>query len=235
MLVLGSIKYKKSVLICKKELVNSGFLNVKIPQTKPRSSGEVLGCTSPVFEFSKNEEKPIVIFICDGRFHMESAMIANPELEFYQYNPFTKVLSLEKYDINLMKKIRQNMISRCQSAKTVGIIFGILGRQGSPDILKNITDMLLKKNITFYIIMLSEITEQKLNNYKECDCFIQIACPRISIDWGSYFSQAVITPYEAFVSFGGIEWKDHYPMDYYSYEGGEWSNYFNKKPKNYKK
>jgi 2-(3-amino-3-carboxypropyl)histidine synthase len=75
--------------------------------------------------------------------------------------------------------------------------------------------------------MLSEITEEKLNEYQDCECFIQIACPRISIDWGSYFSKAVITPYEAFVNWNKTHWRDNYPMDYYSYEGGEWSNYYN--------
>ncbi len=77
--------------------------------------------------------------------------------------------------------------------------------------------------------MLSEITEEKLNEYEACECFIQIACPRISIDWGSYFSKAVITPYEAFVSWNKTDWRENYPMDYYSYEGGEWTNYYNKR------
>jgi 2-(3-amino-3-carboxypropyl)histidine synthase len=83
--------------------------------------------------------------------------------------------------------------------------------------------------------LLSELTEEKLNLYPKCECFIQIACPRLSIDWGSYFSKPVITPYEAFVAFSDVDWRENYPMDYYSYEGGEWTNYTNKKPKNFKK
>ena len=62
-------------------------------------------------------------------------MIANPELIFYQYNPYTKSITLEKYDFLLMKKIRNNMIIKSKGAKTVGILFGVLGRQGSPDVL----------------------------------------------------------------------------------------------------
>jgi 2-(3-amino-3-carboxypropyl)histidine synthase len=128
--IMGSIQYNNSVFLCKKELAEKGYTGLKIPQTKPRSHGEVLGCTSPIIE-EKN-----ILFICDGRFHMESAMIANPDATFYQYNPFTKVLSLEQYDVELMKNIRQNMIAKCKPCKTVGIIFGILGRQGNPDILE---------------------------------------------------------------------------------------------------
>jgi len=226
--IMGSIQYNNSVFLTKKTLLDKGYLNISIPQTKPRSSGEVLGCTSPNIETGNNS---IVIFICDGRFHMESAMIANPDLTFYQYSPFTKVLTLEKYDTEHMKSIRLNMIMKSKQSKRVGIIFGTLGRQGNPDILNNITNLLKKNNINYIIILLSEISDNKLMQYAECESFIQIACPRISIDWGSYFTKPVITPYEAFVTWGEVEWKNKYPMDYYSYEGGEWSNYYNKKPK----
>jgi len=135
--LMGSIQYNNSVFLAKRKLLDLGYKNILIPQTKPRSNGEVLGCTSPkiTIEKKENEQDPFVIFICDGRFHMESAMIANSEYTFYQYNPFLKILSLEKYDVDLMKKIRLEMIERCRDCKTVGIIFGILGRQGNPDIL----------------------------------------------------------------------------------------------------
>ena len=57
--------------------------------------GEILGCTSPVMTVEDDEKDNTVLFLCDGRFHMESAMIANPEFTFYQYNPFLKILTLE--------------------------------------------------------------------------------------------------------------------------------------------
>jgi len=233
--VMGSIQYNNSVFLCKRELVERGYTKITIPQTKPRSAGEVLGCTSPSIGGNmENDCDPTVIFICDGRFHMESAMIANSGHTFYQYNPFMKLLSLEKYETELMKAMRLDMINKCRSSKNVGIIFGILGRQGNPDILSNITNILDKKEINYTIILLSEITDKRLMQYSNCEVFVQIACPRISIDWGSYFSMPVITPYEAYVTWGDVEWKKNYPMDYYSYDGGEWSNYYNKRNKNKK-
>lgn len=231
--LMGSIQYNNSVFLAKKGLVDKGFTNISVPQTKPRSNGEVLGCTSPQISINTddNSTQPIMIFICDGRFHMESAMIANPQLTFYQYNPFTKVLTLEKYEVDLMMNIRSSYINKCKNFKTVGIIFGILGRQGNPSILNNIVSIMEKNKLNYYVILLSEISDQKLLEYSQCECFVQIACPRISIDWGSYFTKPVITPYEAFVTWGEVEWKSRYPMDYYSYDGGEWTNYFHRKPK----
>lgn len=151
--LLGSIQYNNSVFMAKKKLIEYEYKNIIIPQTKPRSNGEVLGCTSPKInvnnlnneENKNNQEQLKIIFLCDGRFHMESAMIANPEFEFYQYNPFLKVMTLEKYDVELMKQIRQDMIKRCKDCKTIGIIFGILGRQGNPEILSVILLNCLKR------------------------------------------------------------------------------------------
>jgi 2-(3-amino-3-carboxypropyl)histidine synthase len=60
-----------------------------VPQEKPRSPGEVLGCTSPVLAAGST-----VLFVADGRFHLESAMIRNPSCTFHQYNPYTGRLTL---------------------------------------------------------------------------------------------------------------------------------------------
>ena len=62
----------------------------------------MLGCTSPVLG-----KEGCVVFIGDGRFHIESSMIMNPDLTFYQYDPFKQLLTEERYDTEEMKKIRR--------------------------------------------------------------------------------------------------------------------------------
>ena len=111
----------------KKKLNELGYTQLIIPQEKPRSAGEVLGCTSPKLEFIE-DSKNVMLFIADGRFHMESAMIANPCYTTYQYNPYTKMLTIEEYDHKLMMEIRLNEVKKSQNTKMVGIIFGTLGR-----------------------------------------------------------------------------------------------------------
>ena len=64
------------------------------------------------------------------------------------------------------------------------------------------------------------------------DVWVQIACPRISIDWGTFFTKPLITPYEFFVAMKKTQWKEVYPMDYYSNTGGEWTNYHHKQSNN---
>jgi 2-(3-amino-3-carboxypropyl)histidine synthase len=89
------IQFNATMSMARAKLEELGYSNIEIPQEKPRCKGETLGCTSAVLE--KSSEKDTVVFIADGRFHMEGAMIANPSLIFYKYNPYEKVNSLFCY------------------------------------------------------------------------------------------------------------------------------------------
>jgi 2-(3-amino-3-carboxypropyl)histidine synthase len=98
MAVLGTIQFGSSVFAAK-EVFEGIYSYVYVPQVKPLSPGEVLGCTSPILT-----GVDVLVFVADGRFHMESTMIANPELPAYRYNPYNKTFSIEKYDTQKMFK-----------------------------------------------------------------------------------------------------------------------------------
>lgn len=44
-------------------------------------AGEVLGCTAPVLK----EDADAIVFVADGRFHLEAIMIANPAIPAYRW------------------------------------------------------------------------------------------------------------------------------------------------------
>ena len=228
--LLASIQFNSSLFLLRRKLIEKGYDKNKllIPQCKPRLQGEVLGCTSP--KLCKKDENCIVIFICDGRFHMESVMIQNPSFIFYQYNPFNHRFTIEEYDYKLMKKIRLEQIEKFKNMKFFGIIFGTLGRQGNPYILKRLCNLLDKYDKKYIIIMLNEITQKKIMNYNKCECFIQLACPRLSIDWSDQFDKPMLTPYEIYLCFGQEKLEnDIYKMNNYSNDTGEWGHFFKDK------
>ncbi|CBI31120.3 unnamed protein product, partial [Vitis vinifera] len=62
------------------------------------------------------------------------------------------------------------------------------------------------------------------------DAWIQIACPRLSIDWGDAFGKPLLNPFEAEIALGFIpDVSQDYPMDYYAQDGGEWNSSYAKK------
>lgn len=197
------------------------FTSIFVPQARPLSGGEVLGCTSPILA----ETVEAYVFVADGRFHLESAMIHNPGVPSYRYNPYSKKLTIEGYDIERMKAIRKDAIDRASSAKKFGIVLGTLGRQGNTSLLDRLIALLDARGLEHVVVLLSEIFPDKLQMFQGVDAWIQIACPRLSIDWGYAFQKPLLSPYEAEVAVGATEWRERYPMDFYSKEGGHWTNY----------
>jgi 2-(3-amino-3-carboxypropyl)histidine synthase len=79
------------------------------------------------------------------------------------------------------------------------------------------------------VLFLSEIMPDKLARFKQVDAWVQIACPRLSIDWGHYYAKPLLSTYEVFALLSEAQMpspSERYPMDYYSDQGGQWSNYW---------
>ena len=175
--LFSTIQFVVSLRAAAKSLKLKGYTNLFVPQVKPLSCGEVLGCTSPRL----SPEIHTVIFLGDGRFHLESMMIANetaptrhagegnathtPVLrQFYQYNPYTKLLTTESYDHGAMKALRKQSIDTARGAEHFAIILGTLGRQGSPYILKRLQDLLKKHQRSFSVILMCELSPRRLHH-----------------------------------------------------------------------
>ncbi|KAL8783408.1 MAG: hypothetical protein Q9213_004667 [Squamulea squamosa] len=218
--MVGTIQFNATLHNVRPVLEEAGF-KVIIPQIAPLSKGEILGCTSPRLP---SDAADLILYLGDGRFHLESAMIHNPSLPAYRYDPYSRKLTRETYDHQDMHDLRRQAIQQAKKATKWGLILGSLGRQGNPHTMTMIEDRLNERGIPFINILLSEIFPGKLAAMKDVDCWVQIACPRLSIDWGYAFPKPLLTPYEALIALGvREEWgsanQGVYPMDFYSKEG----------------
>ncbi|KAF7995895.1 hypothetical protein HCN44_007002 [Aphidius gifuensis] len=210
--LVSTIQFAGTLPVIAREMRNAGY-EVTIPQSKPLSPGEILGCTSPVIRCAD-----ALVYLGDGRFHLEAAMIANPKLQAYRYDPYEKKLTEEFYDHVSMKINRLNAIENAKNANTIGLVLGTLGRQGNPNVLKVLEKKIKLAGKKTVNILLSEIFPDKISMFDHIDAFIQIACPRLSIDWGTAFQKPFLTPYEGAVALNVSKY-DHdkpYPMDFYA-------------------
>lgn len=124
-----------------------------------------------------------------------------------------------------MHVLRRAAVTTAASARRWGVVLGTLGRQGSPAVLDHLQRMLARRGLPFTTVLLSEVFPAKLAAFPDIEAWVQVCCPRLSIDWGHAFPVPLLSPYEAEVALGAAEWMAVYPMDYYSKEGGSWANY----------
>ncbi|CAE6423006.1 unnamed protein product [Rhizoctonia solani] len=200
-----------------------GRYEATIPRSKPLSPGEILGCTAPRL----SNDVDALIYVGDGRFHLEAMMIANPAVPAFRYDPYSKKLTRECYDHAEMREVRAQAVraaSQSLSSNTGrwGLILGTLGRQGSFRQHQAIQHQLQssRHTIPHVPILLSELSPAKLACFgAHIAVFVQTSCPRLSIDWGYAFAQPLLSPYEAAVVMGTQPgWTDgqgDYPMDFY--------------------
>ncbi|XP_012260326.2 2-(3-amino-3-carboxypropyl)histidine synthase subunit 1 [Athalia rosae] len=210
--LVSTIQFASTLQAVAVEMRKAGY-DVTVPQSRPLSPGEVLGCTAPQIRCAD-----AVVYLGDGRFHLEAAMIANPKLRAYRYDPYEKKLTEEFYDHETMLKTRQKAIDTTKSADKYGLILGTLGRQGNPTVFRTIENRLRTLNKQAVTILLSEIFPDKLKLFEDVDAFVQVACPRLSIDWGTAFEKPLLTPFEGAVALKLAEFdaEKPYPMDFYA-------------------
>ncbi|XP_075449193.1 2-(3-amino-3-carboxypropyl)histidine synthase subunit 1 [Ascaphus truei] len=156
---------------------------VTVPQCKPLSPGEILGCTSPRLE--KSVDAVVLLAV----------IIEKPDEKCYHL----------QINLCLHAAITLNL---CEKGTTIAItlIPSPTGWASNP-----------------------MLRVSSSNRAEDClVCFIsrwvQVACPRLSIDWGTAFSRPLLTPYEASVALRDAEWQKIYPMDFYASQSlGPWT------------
>jgi 2-(3-amino-3-carboxypropyl)histidine synthase len=227
--LVGTIQFNATIHGVADTLRKAGY-GIIIPQIAPLSKGEILGCTSPALNVGNsvtNDRVDILLYLGDGRFHLESAMIHNPDLAAYRYDPYSRRLTRESYNHEELYTLRRIAIRTARQGKKWGLILGTLGRQGNPHMLEMIERKCVDRGISVVRLALSEIFPGKLAMMADVEAWVQVACPRLSIDWGYAFPRPLLSPYEALVALEdrAAGWMDEdaknerYPMDYYAREG----------------
>lgn len=219
--LVSTIQFVATLQGVANELRREGY-EITLPQSRPLSPGEILGCTAPVMSYVD-----VFIYLGDGRFHLEAAMIANPKLKAYRYDPYDKKFTEEFYGHIEMQTVRKQAISEASNASRFGLILGTLGRQGSTKVMEHFQGQLTKLSKEGVVVLLSEIFPDKLRLFPDIGAWIQVACPRLSIDWGKAFDKPLLTPYEGAIALREAEWQadeQNYPMDFYANESrGPWT------------
>ncbi|KAF9247000.1 putative diphthamide synthesis protein-domain-containing protein [Melanogaster broomeanus] len=209
---------------------STGKYEATIPRSKPLSPGEILGCTAPPLS-----DVDALLYLGDGRFHLESIMIANPTVPAFRYDPYSKKLTRERYNHDEMRTIRDQAVQSARKSISAfspplsqsqdslaldsatkisdpahlphiwGVVLGTLGRQA-------ITNQLSTSRvpIPYMPILLSELSPAKLSLFSpHISTFVQTSCPRLSIDWGYAFDRPLLSPYETNVALGRAKgWMD---------------------------
>ena len=144
------------------------------------NDAQVFGCEFYPAYFMQ-QRVDAYVFLGQSMFH--SAGIAmSTERPTYMLDPYyQEYLEVTEFARNLQKKAIL-AIYKAFDAQRIGLIIGLKEGQFAQIRALELKRTLEKLGKKVQLIALTEITEERIQVFRQIDAFIQVACPRISID-----------------------------------------------------
>ena len=169
-------------------------ITVKIGKGKGQlNDGQVFGCEFyPASELKK--EVDAYVFLGQSNFHAAGIALSTNLPTFVLDPYFNEVREVTEFARTLKKKATL-AIYKAAEANSFGIIIGLKEGQLSKVFGLKFKKELEKEGKKVQLFALTDITNDRLNNLRGIDAFIQVACPRISTD--NQFDKPVLSTPQA--------------------------------------
>jgi len=174
--------------------------------------GQILGCNFS--SATKIKDKvDMFLYIGSGNFHPLGMMISTDK-DVIVCDPYTKKVTFRELsdfkDMTLRQ--RYGAITRSKNSKNFGIIISYKKGQNRFDLAKKLKKIVEDKGKKAYFISVDYLNPSNLESFREIDCLVSTACPRIAIDDYMSYKKPIITPVELEIALGLKDW-DEYTLD----------------------
>ena len=194
----------------KKILEKNGFdVEIGYGYGRINFEGQVLGCNFSAATSIK-DEIDLFLFIGSGTFHPLGLMLSTGK-SVIACDPYTNKVSYKELEDmkDIILRQRYGAITRSHDAKVFGILIGTKKGQQRIDLANEIKEKLASKNKKSYLFALNHFSPSNIESYRNIDCFVSTACPRIAIDDYMQYKTPIITPIELDIVLGFKKWEDY--------------------------
>lgn len=179
---------------CVKEIFNQYGYTVIIGRGKGQlNDAQVFGCEFyPAFD--SIDKVDAFMFLGQSMFHC-AGIAASTGKPTYMLDPyFQQYTQVNDFAIQMQKK-SVLAVYKALDCEKIGIIIGLKEGQFSKLRALELRKSFQKEGKNVQLIALTDITDERLQNFKDIDVFVQVACPRIGSD--NSFSKLVLSVPEA--------------------------------------
>jgi 2-(3-amino-3-carboxypropyl)histidine synthase len=172
-----------------KSFLESKYFEVFVgDEVPPLKNGQIFGCNfSTCTKIASRVDA--FIFVGSSRFHA-IGLYNSLEKPVIMLDPYTReVVSVEKEALAIKKRLIFNFYKATEAQK-IGIIVGLKEGQYRIEEAFHLYKELKKVGRKAIMIAMREITNDKLNEFRDIEAFIETACPRIGED---FFDKPVIS------------------------------------------
>lgn len=176
------------------KILTSNGIDVRIGRGKGQlNDGQVFGCEFyPAVELKKTVDA--YVFLGQSNFHAAGIALSTNLPTFVLDPYFNEVREVTEFAQKL-KKQATLAVYKAANAKSFGVIVGLKEGQLSKVFALKMKRELEKEGKDVQLFALTDITNERLQNLRGIDAFIQVACPRISTD--NQFDKPVLSTPQA--------------------------------------
>jgi len=210
---IGLVSTSQHVHILKdvKKILEEEKYQIIIPKGDKRVKydGQILGCN---FSVAKKIDDWVdcFLYIGSGNFHPLGLLLSTkkPVVIYDPYIKQVKTKELEELKEMILRQ-RYGAIARSKDAKTFGILIGTKTGQQRIKLALELKEKIESKDKKVYLIFLDFFSAENLMGFRDIDCFISTACPRIAIDDYMRYKRPILTAVELDILFGFKKWDDY--------------------------
>ncbi|MEM3124213.1 MAG: diphthamide biosynthesis enzyme Dph2 [Candidatus Nitrosocaldus sp.] len=175
-------------------LKQHGFNVIKARGRGQLMDEQVFGCEFyPAFY--ARDDADAFIFLGQSTFHAVGVALSTGKLTL-MLDPYYDEVKEVNSVAERLKRRAFLAIYKALEAQRIGLIVGLKEGQIMLNRVKDIKSRLEAHGKSVRLIALTEVTEERLRIFNDIDAFIQVACPRISID--DEFSKPVLSVPQAY-------------------------------------
>ncbi len=171
--------------------------------------GQILGCNFSTAVSISNKVDSF-LFIGSGNFHPLGLLLSTNK-PVIACDPYTSEIRKEELNDfrDMIIRQRYGAIARSKNAKIFGILVGIKKGQQRIDLAYELKGKIEAKQKKSYIFTVNHFLPSHLESFRNIDCFVSTACPRIAIDDYMQYKIPIITPIELDILLGFKKWDDY--------------------------
>ncbi len=193
-------------------IVRSRGIEPLIGKPGPRAKypGQILGCDWGAAR-SVAGRVDAFLYVGTGRFHPLGVCMATGK-EVLVANPVAKGSEKVTSDIESFLKSRKAAISRAAACDSFGILVSTKPGQARFKLATTLASKFKGAGLDARVLVMDEITPEKLGDFTQLGAFVCAACPRIATDDAELFDRPILTPFEAMAMLGKAS-VEPYQMD----------------------
>ena len=173
------------------------------------AKGQLLGCDLTA-GLKIRDKIDSYLFIGSGSFHPLGLLLSSkkPVIAADPYENRVKKQELEELKTTVLRQ-RYGAIAKAKNAKIFGILIGLKQGQQRIDTYNKIKNLLDSNGKKSMFIAMDVFTPDSLLGFRDIDCFVSTACPRIAIDDYLQYKVPIITPIELEILLGLKKWENY--------------------------